>query len=256
MQAVVFTNLTLDKSFEFDDYCRSQQPPISFIKAEVCGLFGSVFCDFGPEFTVLDADGFDTQTGIVVSISNDNPATVFCVEDERLEFKGGDLVVFTEVNGMTELNDGKPRKVIDATLSSFRIEEDTRNFGIYAKGGIATDVKEPMILKFRSLRECIKEPGNFLLCDFSKYQRPPLLHFAFLALDKFREKFGRFPVAGSVQDARRFVEFTASINEAATDYKMDGLDEKLLRHFASGSRAVLNPMAAMFGGVVDRKSVV
>uniref|UniRef100_A0ACD5XJJ0 Uncharacterized protein n=1 Tax=Avena sativa TaxID=4498 RepID=A0ACD5XJJ0_AVESA len=254
-QAVVFTNLALDKSLEFDDYCRSQQPPISFIKAEVCGLFGSVFCDFGPEFTVIDVDGEDPQTGIIISISNDNPAMVFCIDDERLDFKEDDLVVFKEVNGMTELNDGKPRKIIAAGLSSFHIEEDTRNFGIYEKGGIATQVKETTNLEFRSLRECIKEPGNFLLGDFTKYQRPPLLHFAFLALDKFRQKFGRFPVAGSDQDARIFVEFTASVNEATIDYKMDGLDEKLLRHFASGSRAVLNPMAAMFGGIVGQEVV-
>ncbi|KAM3229031.1 hypothetical protein ACQJBY_060137 [Aegilops geniculata] len=254
-QAVVFTNLSLDKAVEFNDYCRSHQPPIPFIKTEVCGLFGSVFCDFGPEFTVLDVDGEDPHTGIIASISNDNPAMVSCVDDERLEFQDGDLVVFSEVSGMTELNDGKPRKIVDARPFSFCIEEDTRNFGIYAKGGIVTQVKEPMILEFKSLRECIKEPGNFLLSDFSKYQRPPLLHFAFLALDNFRQKFGRFPVAGCDQDARKFVEFTASINEAAIDYKMDELDEKLLQHFASGSRAVLNPMAAMFGGIVGQEVV-
>ncbi|XP_020170686.1 ubiquitin-activating enzyme E1 3 [Aegilops tauschii subsp. strangulata] len=254
-QAVVFTNLSLDKAVEFNDYCRSHQPPIPFIKTEVCGLFGSVFCDFGPEFTVLDVDGEDPHTGIIASISNDNPAMVSCVDDERLEFQDGDLVVFSEVSGMTELNDGKPRKIVDARPFSFCIEEDTRNFGIYAKGGIVTQVKEPMILEFKSLRECIKEPGNFLLSDFSKYQRPPLLHFAFLALDNFRQKFGRFPVAGCDQDARKFVEFTASINEAAIDYKMDELDEKLLQHFASGSRAVLNPMAAMFGGIVGQELV-
>ncbi|VAH89914.1 unnamed protein product [Triticum turgidum subsp. durum] len=254
-QAVVFTNLSLDKAVEFNDCCRSHQPPIPFIKTEVCGLFGSVFCDFGPEFTVLDVDGEDPHTGIIASISNDNPAMVSCVDDERLEFQDGDLVVFTEVSGMTELNDGKPRKIVDARPFSFCIEEDTRNFGIYAKGGIVTQVKEPMILEFKSLRECIKEPGNFLLSDFSKYQRPPLLHFAFLALDNFRKKFGRFPVAGCDQDARKFVEFTASINEAAIDYKMDELDEKLLQHFASGSRAVLNPMAAMFGGIVGQEVV-
>ncbi|VAI06669.1 unnamed protein product [Triticum turgidum subsp. durum] len=254
-QAVVFTNLSLDKAVEFNDYCRSHQPPIPFIKTEVCGLFGSVFCDFGPKFTVLDVDGEDPHTGIIASISNDNPAMVSCVDDERLEFQDGDLVVFTEVSGMTELNDGKPRKIVDARPFSFCIEEDTRNFGIYAKGGIVTQVKEPMILEFKSLRECIKEPGNFLLSDFSKYQRPPLLHFAFLALDNFRQKFGRFPVAGCDQDAQKFVEFTASINEAAIDYKMDELDEKLLQHFASGSRAVLNPMAAMFGGIVGQEVV-
>lgn len=89
-----------------------------------------------------------------------------------------------------------------------------------------------------------------------KFDRPPLLHFAFLALDKFRKEFGRFPAVGCAQDGQRIVEFTASFNEATIDYKIEGkLDEKLLRLFASGSRAVLNPMAAIFGGIVGQEVV-
>ena len=110
MQVVVFTDISFEKAIEFNDYCHNYKPPISFIKAEVRGLFGSIFCDFGPEFTVVDVDGEDPHTGIIASISNDNPALVSCVDDERLEFQDGDLVVFSEVHGMAELNDGKPRK--------------------------------------------------------------------------------------------------------------------------------------------------
>lgn len=253
---VVFTDISLDKAFEFDDYCHSHQPPISFIKTEVRGLFGSVFCDFGPEFSAHDFDGEDPQTGIIASISNNNPATVYCIDDERLYFQEDDLVVFSEVQGMKELNDGKPRKIIRSRPYSFCIEEDTSNYGLYTKGGIATQVKEQEIIQFKSLRDSIREPGNFPLSDCLKFLRPALLHFAFLALDKFRKEFGRFPAVGCGQDAQRIVEFTAAFNEATIDYKIDGkLDEKLLRLFASGSRAVLNPMAAIFGGIVGQEVV-
>lgn len=254
---VVFTDISLDKAFEFDDYCRNHQPPISFIKTEVRGLFGSVFCDFGPEFTVLDVDGEDPRTGIIASITmtTDNHTIVSCVDDERLDFQDGDLVVFSEVQGMTELNDGKPRTVMCAGPFSFCIE-DTSNFGTYTKGGIVTQVKERKILKFKSLRDSIREPGDFPLSDFSKFTRPPLLHFAFIALDKFRKEFGRFPGVASRLDAQRFVEFTASVNEATIDYKIEGkLDENLLRLFASGSKAVLNSMATMFGGIAGQEVV-
>ena len=57
----------------------------------------------------------------------------------------------------------------------------------------------------------ITEPGNFPLSDCSKFTCPPLLHFAFIALDKFRKEFGRFPGVACGLDAQRFVEFTASI---------------------------------------------
>ncbi|MCL7050610.1 hypothetical protein MKW94_021392, partial [Papaver nudicaule] len=68
-------------------------------------------CNFGPEFTVVDVDGDEPHTGIIASISNDSPALVSCFDDDQLEFQDGDLVVFSEGHGMTELNDGKPRKV-------------------------------------------------------------------------------------------------------------------------------------------------
>ncbi|KAK3139148.1 hypothetical protein QOZ80_5AG0378620 [Eleusine coracana subsp. coracana] len=254
-QAVVFTDISLDKAVEFDDYCHNHQPPIAFIKSEVRGLFGSVFCDFGPEFTVLDVDGEEPHTGIVASISNDNPALVSCVDDERLEFQDGDLVVFSEVVGMPELNDGRPRKIKNARPYSFTLEEDTSSYGTYIRGGIVTQVKSPKVLKFKPLKEAIKEPGEFLMSDFSKFDRPPLLHLAFQALDKFRNELMRFPVAGSADDAQKLIDFAVSINETLGDNKLEEVDKKLLHHFASGSRAVLNPMAAMFGGIVGQEVV-
>ncbi|KAM0850330.1 hypothetical protein ACQ4PT_053175 [Festuca glaucescens] len=188
-QAVVFTDIGVDKAYEFDDYCHNHEPSIAFIKSEVCGLFGSVFCDFGPKFTVLDVDGEDPHTGIIAFINNDNPALVSCVDDERLEFQDGDLVVFSEVHGMSELNDGKPRKVNSAKPFSFSIEEDTSNFGIYTKGGIVTQLKEPKVLCFKALRDAIRDPGDCLLTDFSKSDRSPVLHLAFQALSKFKKDY-------------------------------------------------------------------
>ncbi|KAL9247036.1 hypothetical protein vseg_020507 [Gypsophila vaccaria] len=254
-QAVVFTDTCLDKAIEFDEYCRNHQPPIAFIKTEVRGLFGSVFCDFGPGFTVVDVDGNDPHTGIIASISNDNPALVSCVDDERLEFQDGDLVVFSEVCGMKELNDGKPRRVKCARPYSFTLDEDTSNFTPYEKGGIVTQVKQPKVLNFKSLREALADPGDFLLSDFSKFDRPPLLHLAFQALDKFLSQLGRFPVAGSGEDARKLITFVTEINDSLSDGKLEDIDENIVRHFAFGAKAVLNPMAAMFGGIVGQEVI-
>lgn len=254
-QAVVFTDISLDKAIELDDYCHHHQPPIAFIKSEVRGLFGSVFCDFGPEFTVFDVDGKDPHTGIIASISNDNPALVACVDDERVEFQDGDLVVFSEVRGMTELNDGKPRKVKNARPYSFSIEEDTTKYARYERGGIVTQVKQPKVLNFKPLHQALKKPGDFLLSDFSKLDRPHLLHLAFQALDKFRAEMGRFPIAGLEEDAQKLIAIAANMNNSVVDGKLEEIDDKLLRNFAFGARAVLNPMAAMFGGLVGQEVV-
>eukprot|EP01018_Ginkgo_biloba_P037117 Gb_01876 [translate_table: standard] len=53
----------------------------------------------------------EPHISIIASITNNNHAIVSCVDDERPEFQDGDLVVFTEVQGMIELNDGKRRRI-------------------------------------------------------------------------------------------------------------------------------------------------
>ncbi|KEH27996.1 ubiquitin activating enzyme E1 [Medicago truncatula] len=156
---------------------------------------------------------------------------------------------------MKELNDRKPRKIKNATAYSFTLEEDTTNYGAYEKGGIVTQAKQPQVLNFKPLREALNDPGKFLLSDFSKFDRPPLLHLAFQALDKFISEIGRFPVAGSEEDARKFISIASNINGNIGDGRLEDVNPKLLRQFAFGARAVLNPMAAMFGGIVGQEVV-
>ncbi|KAK9985690.1 hypothetical protein SO802_030641 [Lithocarpus litseifolius] len=175
-----FADICLAKAFEYNDYCRSHQPPIIFIKSEVRDLFGSVFCDFSPEFPVFHDE--DPHTGIV------------------------------------------------------------------------TQVRQPNV-NFKPLREALRDPGDLFLHDFSKFDHQPLLHLAFQVLDKFIIEFGRFPVAGLENDAQKFISWVIEINKTLSDGKLEAIDQNLLRHFASGARAVLNPMAAMFGGIVGQEVV-
>ena len=161
---------------------------------------------------------------------------------------------------MTELNDGKPRKVMNVRPYSFHLQEDTTNFGRYQMGGIVTQVKKSKLLNFKPLKEALENPGEFLLSDFSKFDRPPLLHLAFQALDKFVHQFGRFPCAASEDDASRFIDVAKALNDSnGILIKLDAnaIDENVnvFKQFASGSRAVLNPMAAMFGGIVGQEVV-
>eukprot|EP00894_Picocystis_sp_ML_P004469 jgi/Pico_ML_1/54986/g113.t1 len=105
---VVLTDTTMEMAKRIDAFCHQQTPAIAFIHAKSAGVFSSVFCDFGPSFTVHDVDGENPHTGIVASISNGYPALVTCIEDERLEFQDGELVTFSEVKGMTEINNLGP----------------------------------------------------------------------------------------------------------------------------------------------------
>jgi ubiquitin-activating enzyme E1 len=204
---------------------------------------------------VFDVDGEEPHTGIVASISNDNPALVACVDDERLEFEDGDLVTFNEIHGMNQLNDGKPRRIKNCRPYSFTLEEDTTGFGAYEKGGIVTQVKQPKVLNFKSFPEALQSPGEFLLSDFSKFDRPPLLHLAFQALDAFHVQFGRLPGENNDDDAGNLVILAKKINDESGASKLERVDEDVIKLLSKGARAVLNPMAAMFGGIVGQEAV-
>lgn len=252
-QVVVCTNASLAEAKELDELCHNHSPPIAFIRAETRGVFANVFCDFGPKFTVLDVNGEEPHSGIVAAITSANPALVTCVEDERLEFQDGELVTFSEVYGMNGINNHKPIRVKNCKPHSFELELDTTNFEPYERGGIVTQFKESKQLSFLPLARALQEPGEFLLSDFSKMDRSAMLHVGFQALDAFQVQHGRLPRPADASDADALVALARGINESATD-KAD-LDEAVLRQLASGSSGELNPMAAMFGGLVGQEVV-
>lgn len=49
-----------------------------------------------------------------------------------------------------------------------------------------TQHKEAKQLSFKKLSEAIDAPGEFLMSDFSKFERGPMLHLAFQALDTYQ----------------------------------------------------------------------
>ncbi|PRW20689.1 Ubiquitin-activating enzyme E1 2 isoform A [Chlorella sorokiniana] len=263
-QVVVATDTLLAESIRIDEFCHANG--IAFIKADIRGVFAQVFCDFGPSFEVLDVDGEEPHSGIVAGITPGNPTLVTTVEDERLEFQDGEEVTFSEVVGMTELNSHAPIRVKNCKAHSFYLERqckeahcfylevDSTNWNPYQRGGIVTQHKGSKTLAFKPLGQAIAEPGEFLLSDFSKLERSPLLHVGFQALDAFQAAHGgRLPEPGSEAEADELVAQAKSINDAAAD-KAE-LDEGVLRKLARTAAASLNPMAAMFGGVVGQEVV-
>ena len=49
-----------------------------------------------------------------------------------------------------------------------------------------TQVKETKELAFKTLKAALKDPGDFLVSDFSKIDRSAHLHIGFQALDAFQ----------------------------------------------------------------------
>ncbi|KIL00025.1 hypothetical protein PAXRUDRAFT_130794 [Paxillus rubicundulus Ve08.2h10] len=240
-QAVVLCNVSHKKQLEINDW--THRNGIHFIAAETRGLFGSVFNDFGPKFTCVDPTGEQPKTGMIVSVGKDEEGLVTCLDEARHGLEDGDFVTFTEVQGMEELNDCKPRKVLVKGPYTFTIG-DTSSLGDYIRGGIFNQVKMPKILEFKSLRESLQTP-EFFITDFAKFDRSATLHTGFQALSVYEEQYGGVPRPRNLEDANKFIALAKKMNS--------DVDEKVLEELAYQATGDISPIAAVIGGFVAQE---
>jgi ubiquitin-activating enzyme E1 len=263
----VLVNSTNSEALRIDKICHEHA--IGFIKTDAHGVFGSIFCDFGPEFVVSDRDGEQPITCMVSSISNTTPPLVTVQDEARHQLETGDFVTFREIAGFPFLNECEPRTVTVTGPFTFTIDikddEDKERFltGQPSTGGYVTQVKQPLTVKFKPLGEAIASPGEFLISDFAKMNRPELLHIAFQALDAFQAKNdGKFPKPGSAVDAEAVYSLAVEINTAAAaknEFAIDHIDSEesknIVKALASGAIGVISPMAAFLGGIVGQEAL-
>lgn len=123
-----------DKLKEINNLCR--QHKVGFILSENMGLASYAFLDYGAEFIVTDKDGEACKQFIISSIEQGENPTVHVHEDKRHSYQDGDFVKFSEVEGMTQLNDLPNVEIFDTKAYSFRLKLDTSGFGAYARQGV------------------------------------------------------------------------------------------------------------------------
>ncbi|KAJ3070096.1 hypothetical protein HDU98_006858 [Podochytrium sp. JEL0797] len=246
-QVVVLTDASLAEQHRVNEI--THRNGIKFIAADMRGLFGSVFNDFGEEFLVVDQTGEEPIHGMIAGISSEENGLVTCLEDHRHGLEDGDYVTFHEVQGMEALNGCEPRKITVSGPYTFKIG-DTSNLGNYKTGGIFTQVKQPKTLKFASLKDSLKAP-EFCFSDYAKFDRPPQLLVAFQALDAFRTAHGVLPLPRNESHATEVLNNAKAINaQSATPID---LDEKLIKELAYQARGDVTPMAAVLGGLVAQE---
>ncbi|KAI9143154.1 hypothetical protein BKA69DRAFT_1026824 [Paraphysoderma sedebokerense] len=246
-QVVVCTNTSWKRQLEINDYTHTNG--IKFISADIKGLAGMAFCDFGKGFEVIDATGENPVSAMIAAVTKDQQGVVTTLDESRHGLEDGDHVTFSEVKGMEQLNGCQPRKVKVLGPYTFSIG-DTTTFGDYVSGGVFTQVKMPKLFDFKSLRESLKKP-DYMMSDFAKFDRPGQLHVAFQAVDAFAAKHGHLPRPRNEADATEVFKIATDLNNAMED-KAE-LNEKLIKTFAYGCAGDLTPMAAVIGGLVAQE---
>jgi ubiquitin-activating enzyme E1 len=245
-KAIVLTDTPLKDQLVIADYAHKNS--IYLVITDTFGLFGSIFTDFGKNFTIGDPTGENAQTGIISAIDEEGTVTTF--DETRHGLEDGDFVTFSEILGMDGLNGIDPIKIVVKGPYTFTIG-DVSKYGQYVRGGIFTQVKMPKILDFEPFSEQLKKP-ELLISDYAKFDRPIQLHVGFQAIHSFVEKTGSLPRVHNDEDAAAFLKIAQDINSQLGDDKAE-LDEKLLRELSYQARGDLTPMAAFFGGLAAQE---
>lgn len=223
----------------------------SFIYALTMSVFGQVFCDFGAEFLVFDKDGEPAASSQIETVLTDeSPPTVKVLEDQgRHGLETGDKVTFSRLKGVPGLENNVEYLVTVTGPYTFTLDGlDLSQHTVQHPQGYITQVKQPVKMAFESYKDKLANPGEMMMSDFAKFDRPPLLHAAFQAVAQYQDQHGQLP--SDAASCQQVLELSKKINpDAFTDFKA----ERIVLHLAHGSQAILSPMCAALGGVVGQE---
>lgn len=228
------TEATHETAIAVNEYCHKRGK--KFICADVYGVFGRVFNDFGPKFEVLDKNGEELQDCMIKTISCEEEGVVVLLDNAKHKFEDGDEVLFTGIEGMNliegkqhayseDAKDDKPagmnfgskstsinntlHKVRVLTPFSFKIG-DTSMYSEHKGNGLAKQLKPKLHLEFKTFKDTMYAEGgepnlpldmNMMISDFEKMSHPQIEHCAFEALDLFRKENKRMPGVWNKEDA-------------------------------------------------------
>ncbi|SCU79365.1 LAMI_0A08504g1_1 [Lachancea mirantina] len=251
-EAVVVTDtVSLAQKVKLNSFCHENG--VKFISTETRGLFGSAFVDLGEEFMVIDPTGEEPKSGIVSDIEPDG--TVTMLDDNRHNLEDGDYVKFSEVQGLEGLNNGTPYKVEVLGPFAFRIGS-VEKLGVYRKGGLFTQVKMPLKMKFKSLQDSLSQP-EFLFSDFAKFDRAGQLHLGFQALSVFQSRHqGQLPRVQNEEDANEIVQLTTGLAAQEPDVLSGAeINTDLIKQLSYQARGDIPGVVAFFGGFVAQETL-
>jgi len=248
---VVTEVLPNDWLYAINDQCRKIE--CKFLYAVANGLFGRAFGDLGEAHVINDPDGNPPASSQIESVLMENPAVVKTLEDQRHGLETGDFVRLDRLKGLDGILEGKKEYKVKVTGPyTFELEGidlSSKTASGETQQGYITQVKQPQTLSFKTYKEKMQDPGEFVLSDFAKFDRPQLLHIGFKALTQYLEQNGSLPAPADIGAAKKIVEMAAALSEEP----LTDAQKRILTFYALGSQAQLSPMCAAMGGMVGQE---
>jgi len=258
---VITEIMNKEKLFLINEECRKNK--IGFIYAASIGITGFCFVDFG-EHAILDKNGEECNTFIIKKIANNGEIFIDKSINRNINISKGSYLIFREVGGLDELNDGKPKIVTKTTPLSFFIS-DSLKYEKYTNGGVCEEVKEKIVKNFSSLKERFYLPytdNKPLPFDFSKIGINELIHCGIIALHEYYEKNNNtLPELNDDIISNEILKISKTIFEKAKLNKEKWVDciknwnDKVILNIAKWCKSEISPICSFLGGIVAQEII-
>ena len=238
-----------------------------------------------PKTGIICGIHFDTDSKNTIIIETDKDGRHGLSEHDWIRLSGLGYEPFEDplgakiyrvqpIDRMVAQGSSSPRKVRDQTMFNLELNEvDYQKLkrlchsGCGSKSGYWTEVKQPTSISHtcfcESLYNDVMDEAKMVITDYSDVQKPKKLAAYLRALFTFQTvNQGELPRPGNSSDAKKVVEralifFQENTRDLEPDesQKLMESTEQLLMTLALGSKGSLNPMAALFGGVVGQEII-
>jgi ubiquitin-activating enzyme E1 len=243
--------------------CRQER--LAFVAVETAGVFGRIFCDFGPSFEVVDGDG---ETPLVVPLDRiepleDNLVQVHCIEGEKLDVSKGDCIQFQLKSGETLALKCTVTNVHSPRLFTVRLNDDDDNslddiiLQVNQEATSFTRIKIPQQVDFVPLEEAVRQARDegslFTPCDLEKSfdtRRRDIIFACFGAVESFVIAFGRLPAK---TDANEFEKLTRK--RLSPETSNDPRVESISQVFCNCCAGKLTPIQAILGAISAQEAL-
>ena len=269
-QCVVLTEIKdIHLATKINEVCRLSG--VAFILADVYGLAGWSFSDFGSNFEVLDVDGEEYREQFIgkikrlpsldtanITSNHNNKISIETLDKKQHNLETNDLIEFDTLKGGVSVG-GKKYQITVTSPYEFTLDFNADNLECLQKsGGYFKKTKIIKKIQFKSLSEQLEKP-DLMLCELSeeKFFNPYSVHIALHALHLFFQKMKK---KHDSQHTAGFIEFSELVNDVKKQFEQVNEIElnqetvdKIARVVYFTRNSCLPTLCAFFGGLVGQE---